>query len=130
MGPLKLSIQAFCQGDPGLMKTVPVSWKRHQSATAVGDELGAVVEADVGRGAALGGQGLEATDDPVGIDRAFDVGGQGLAGELVDDVQNSSILPSLVWSNWKSMAQTTLGRIGQNAPTGTPMPRSGFLRLR
>ena len=89
-----------------------------------------MVEADVGRGAALGGQGLEATDDPVGIDRAFDVGGQGLAGELVDDVQNSSILPSLVWSNWKSMAQTTLGRIGQNAPTGTPMPRSGFLRLR
>ena len=36
-----------------------------------------------------------------------------------------SILPSVVWSNWKSRAQTTLGRIGHMAPTATPMPRSG-----
>ena len=38
-------------------------------------------------------------------------------------------LPSLVWSNWKSRAHTTLGRIGQKAPTATPMPRSGSLAL-
>jgi hypothetical protein len=30
--PLKLSIQAFCHGDPGSMKTVPVPLNRHQSA--------------------------------------------------------------------------------------------------
>ena len=41
-----------------------------------------------------------------------------------------SILPSAVWSNWKSRAHTTLGRMGQKAPTATPMPRSGRLRLR
>ena len=41
-----------------------------------------------------------------------------------------SILPSEVWSNWKSRAQTTLGLIGQNGPKALPMPRSGFLRLR
>ena len=40
-----------------------------------------------------------------------------------------SILPSLVWSNWKSMAQTTLGRMGHMAPTGWPMPRRGFFRF-
>ncbi len=53
----------------------------------VGDELGPVVEADVGRGAPLGRQALEAGDDPVGVDGALDVDGQALAGELVDDVQ-------------------------------------------
>ena len=40
-----------------------------------------------------------------------------------------SILPSLVWSNWKSAAQTTFGRIGHMAPTATPMPRSGASSL-
>jgi hypothetical protein len=38
--------------------------------------------------------------------------------------------PSPVWSNWKSSADTTLGRIGHMAPTATPIPRSGFLCLR
>ena len=39
-----------------------------------------------------------------------------------------SIRPSAVWSNWKSAAQMTFGRIGHIA-RGTPMPRSGFLPL-
>lgn len=33
--------------------------------------------------------------------------------------------PSALWSNWKSKAQMTLGRMGLKAPTATPMPRSG-----
>jgi hypothetical protein len=41
-----------------------------------------------------------------------------------------SILASDVWSNWKSRAHTTLGLMGQNAPTATPMPRSGRFFLR
>ena len=41
-----------------------------------------------------------------------------------------SILPSVVWSNWKSRAQTTLGRMGEKAPTALPMPRRGFFRFR
>ena len=32
--PLKDSIQAFCQGEPGSMKQEPTRLKRHQSATA------------------------------------------------------------------------------------------------
>jgi len=41
-----------------------------------------------------------------------------------------SSLPSLVWSNWKSRAQITSGRIGHMAPTGIPMPRNGRFFLR
>ncbi len=41
-----------------------------------------------------------------------------------------SILPSVVWSNWKSRAHTTFGRIGQKAPTLAPMPRRGRFRFR
>ncbi len=43
--------------------------------------------------------------------------------------KNLSILSSLAWSNWKSQAHTTLGRIGQKGPTGRPIPRRGFLRF-
>ena len=46
-----------------------------------------MVEAHVGRGAPFGGQALEAAHDPVGVDGALDVDGQGLPGELVDDVE-------------------------------------------
>jgi hypothetical protein len=28
-----------------------------------------------------------------------------------------NVLPSAVWSNWKSSAHNTFGQIGQNAPT-------------
>jgi len=35
MRPLNDSIQAFCQGLPGSMKTVPVPVDRHQSLTAM-----------------------------------------------------------------------------------------------
>ena len=41
-----------------------------------------------------------------------------------------NIFPSVVWSNWKSRAHTTLGRMGENAPIATPMPRRGFFRFR
>ena len=40
--PLKDSIQAFCQGEPGSMNIAPVPLNRHQSADGVRDELGAV----------------------------------------------------------------------------------------
>ena len=40
------------------------------------------------------------------------------------------VRPSVVWSNWKSRAQTTSGAIGQNAPVRTPMPRRGRFRFR
>jgi hypothetical protein len=36
-----------------------------------------------------------------------------------------SILPSLVWPNWKPSAHTTWGRMGLKAATATPVPRSG-----
>jgi hypothetical protein len=41
-----------------------------------------------------------------------------------------NIVRSLVWSNWKSKAHTTLGRIGHIAPTPIPIPRSGRFFLR
>src|SRR5439155_1255046 len=50
-------------------------------------QLGAVVAADVRRGAALGGQALEHRDGLIGGDAAVDVHRQRLAGVLVDDVE-------------------------------------------
>ena len=75
------------------MKTVSVPLKRHQSATRVGDELGPVVEAHVGRGTAFGGQALEAGHHAVGVDGTLDVDGQAFAAVLVDDVQELEVPP-------------------------------------
>ncbi len=38
--------------------------------------------------------------------------------------------PSMVVSNWKSIAHRALGAMGHMAPTAVPMPRWGFLRSR
>jgi hypothetical protein len=46
-----------------------------------------VVEADVGRRTTFGGQALETGHDPVGVDGACDVDGEGFTAVLVDDVQ-------------------------------------------
>lgn len=53
----------------------------------VGDELGAVVAAQVLGGAAFRGDSIEHGHDVVGVDRAFHLGGERLTAELVDDVQ-------------------------------------------
>jgi hypothetical protein len=52
-----------------------------------GGQLRAVVGAQIGRGAALGGKALEDRDGLLGVDRAADLDRQRLAGELVDDVE-------------------------------------------
>ena len=46
-----------------------------------------MVETDIRRRTTLGGQTIETRHDPVGIDGALDVGGERLAAELVEDVQ-------------------------------------------
>jgi hypothetical protein len=38
------------------------------------------------------------------------------------------VRPSMVTSNWKSMAHRAFGRIGHIAPTWVPMPVRRFLR--
>jgi len=68
------------------MKAVPVPLNRHQSATAVGDELRTVVEADPDRAAALFGEAVQASDNTIGIDGTLHVTGESLPGELIDDV--------------------------------------------
>jgi hypothetical protein len=115
---------------PGSMKTVPVPLKRRQSLTALRDELRPVVEGDVDRCLALGGETVEATDDAVGVDGALDVTGE--ASQVSSSTTSEDLCASSrLWSgrSRESMADTTLGRIGQAAPAGRPMPRSGFLRF-
>jgi hypothetical protein len=41
-----------------------------------------------------------------------------------------NVRPSAVVSNWKSHAHRAFGTIGHIAPTGAPIPRSGFFRRR
>ena len=85
--PLKLSIQAFCHGEPGSMKTVSTPLKRHQSATAASDELWAVVEPQERGRAAFGRESVEGRDDLVRVAVPADDDRRAFAGELVDDVQ-------------------------------------------
>ena len=51
------------------------------------DELGPIVEAQVGGTGACSGDLVEVGDDVVGVDRAVGLNGERLPGELVDDVQ-------------------------------------------
>ena len=53
----------------------------------MGDELGAVVETDVGRCASLGGEFVECGGDLIGVDGTIDFDREGFAGEFVDDVE-------------------------------------------
>jgi len=54
----------------------------------IGNELGSVVEAQVGRRSSLGHQLLQAAHDGVCPDGALGLDGQALTGTLVDDVQH------------------------------------------
>ena len=82
------------------------------------------------RCAALGGQALEAGDDPVGVDGALHVDGQGLAGVLVDHVEDFEHPSVRGLVELEVEGPDDVGPDGQNAPTATPMPRSGRFRLR
>lgn len=95
-----------------------------------GDDLRSVVEADVGRCAAIGGGALEAGRAP---STSIECSTSQASASQVDSsttFDSLNILPSLVWLNRRSRAQIAFGRIEQNAPTATPMPRGDFLRLR
>ena len=90
-----------------------------------------MVEAHVDRRAALGRQALEAGDDAVGVDGTLHVGGQRLAVELVDDVQELelSVRRRSGRTGSRGPKPRSVGS-GRTAPMALPMPRSGFLRLR
>ena len=82
------STNGFCQGEPGSMKLRPAPPKRHQSRSGVRGHLGAVVHPhELRAGAALADDLVEHADGVVGVDRAGDPDRQGLAGVLVDDVE-------------------------------------------
>ena len=66
----------------------------------------------------------------VGVDRAVDLFRESFSVNSSMTFKILSVRPFLVWSNWKSAAQTTFGRIGHIWPVGTPMPRSGFFLFR
>ena len=86
-----------------------------------------MVEGCVARCSPLGCQAIEGGDYVVGIDGAGDIDGQAFSAESSMTFNNLSIFPSAVCPNWKSKAHTTLGRMGQKAPTATPMPLKGRL---
>lgn len=95
----------------------------------VGDEFGAVVEADErGWAAALGGEAVERGDDVVGVDGAVNDDRDGFAGELVDPFSSFNVRPSAVTSNWKSIAHRACGAMGHMRPTAVPTPTRRFLR--
>lgn len=64
----------------GVVEAAPVSH-------GVRDELGSVIAADERRGPPAGGNPVEDPDDVIRVDGAGNLDGQGLAGVLVDDVQ-------------------------------------------
>jgi len=69
------------------MYAVAVELSSHHSRNARAVSSRAVVGPEVLGSAALGRQPLEHRDRLVGVDRAIDLDRQGLAGELVDDVE-------------------------------------------
>ena len=93
-------------GCPGSMKTVPGVVEAAPVGHRVGDELGAVVEADVGRCAAHRRQAFETGDDPIGVDRTLRRRWPALSRVNSSmTLRILSIRPSEVWSNWKSRAR-------------------------
>jgi len=106
------------------MKTVSAALNLHQSATAKATNSAPLnVEAQIGRIAALTGDLVEDADDAVGVDRALDLAGERPRVNSSMTFRILSVLPSRVWSNWKSAAQMAFGRIGHIAPVTTPTPR-------
>ncbi len=86
--------------DPGVLpQAAPVDEHGVGAAEAapvrhgVGDELGPVIEAHVGRCASHGGQTFEAGHHAVGIDGTLIIDGQGFTAVLVDDVQEFEVPP-------------------------------------
>ena len=84
--PSKLSIQAFCHGDPGSMNVVPVPLNRHQASTAAQRTRDhcRIARTLVLHAVRRGGRGPQRR----GVDGAVDFDGQGFAGELVDHVEH------------------------------------------
>jgi len=91
------------------------------------NELRTIVETQISGCSFQIDESFRSGDEHVGGDGTFNVGGQDLAGELVDDVQ--PLRPSAVWWNWKSIAHNTFEQIGQKLPTTTG-PLGARLRLR
>ena len=82
------STNGFCQGEPGSMKLRPLPPKRHQSRTALAVISGPLsIRTSSGPAAALADDLVEHADGVVGVDRAGDPDREGLAGVLVDDVE-------------------------------------------
>jgi hypothetical protein len=81
-------------GGPSAAEAAPV-------APGLGGELGAVVAADELRVAAPAADDLvQAGDGGVGVNGVLDEVGEGLASELVDDVQDLDHPPGAVTSSW------------------------------
>ena len=104
------STNGFCQGEPGSMKLRPAAAEAAPVADGVRGHLGAVVHPhELRGGAALADDLVEHPDGVVGVDRARDADRQGLAGVLVDDVEQ---------------LQASCRR--RSCRTGSPSPRRGW----
>jgi hypothetical protein len=126
--PLNDSIQAFCQGDPGSMKSEPVALKSAPVMHGVRHELGAVVEAHVVRRPVFEGQTIQDIDDAVDVDGPIDFDRERVNSSITFNI--FTVRPSAAVSNWKSLAQITFGRIVDITPTATPIPVKRFVLRR
>jgi hypothetical protein len=76
------------------------------------------------------GQAIQDIDDAVGVDAAINLDRSASRVNSSITFNIVSVRPSALVSNWKSIAQMTFGRIGDIAPTATPIPvKRFFLRL-
>lgn len=92
----------------------------------LGGEFGAVVHAQMRRRSPPGDEALDGGDDAVGVDAVGGVDGEGLPGELVDDVEQFDAARSAVSSNWKSSADTSLGRWARRRAADPSVNRPGL----
>ena len=124
--PLRLSTKGFSYGEPSSMWVVTVPFIRHQSRRPQAMKLGTVVHAQKAGRSPGGDEGFEDRHQLVGVAGAADTHGQGLAGVLVDDVEQ--LQPAVVGGlvELEVEAQTWLGR---SARRRVP-PFSGRRRLR
>ena len=68
--PLNDSIQAFCHGEPGSMKSEAAPVNRHESLTAWATNSGPLSKRHVGRGAEPQGETIQYGDAAIGVDAA------------------------------------------------------------
>jgi hypothetical protein len=96
----------------------------------MGDELGSVVETRVDRCRALGGDLVQACHPAVGVNGSFDLDGQTLPGELVDDVEQLEGPPVSGLVELEVEGSDDIGPDRAQRPaTSRPVPPEGLLVL-